>query len=140
MTGNEKLCKIYQNNYFLKMFKFLLTFFIDIINIITPVISYTQIAFGVMRVLHWLQIAFGVMCVTSISLIFTQSTEKILSFSITILLCRPCLLLEKRIKNQIYSRTLTFQKNFLFAPMIALQKCWKCFLFHFKSSFRSQDI
>ena len=36
------------------------------------------------------------------------------------------------------SRTFTFQTEFfLFAPLKALEKC---FLFHLKSSFRSQDI
>ena len=33
-----------------------------------------------------------------------------------------------------------FYEVFIFYQMIALQKLWKCFLFHRKSSFRSQDI
>ena len=49
LTGNEKLCKVYLKNYFFKMFKFLLTFFIDII---TLVILSTQIACDVMCVQH----------------------------------------------------------------------------------------
>ena len=52
LTGNEKLSKIYLKNYFFKMFKFLLTFFMDII---TSVVSSTQIGCDVMcvqRVIH----------------------------------------------------------------------------------------
>ena len=52
LTGNEKLCKVYLKNYFFKMFKFLLTFFMDII---TSVVSSTQIGCDVMcvqRVIH----------------------------------------------------------------------------------------
>ena len=52
LTGNEKLCKVYLKNYFFKMFKFLLTFFIDII---TTVISFTHIACDVMCVQHIIQ-------------------------------------------------------------------------------------
>ena len=33
-----------------------------------------------------------------------------------------------------------FYQIFISHWMIALQKLWKCFLFHLKSSFRSQDI
>ena len=33
-----------------------------------------------------------------------------------------------------------FYQIFIFHQMIALQKLWKCFLFHLKSSFRSRDI
>ena len=47
LSGSEKLCKIYKKKNFLLIFKFLLTFFIDII---TPVISSTQIACDVMYV------------------------------------------------------------------------------------------
>ena len=49
LTGNEKLCKIYLKFFFFKMFKFLLAFSIDII---TSVISSTQIACDVMCVQH----------------------------------------------------------------------------------------
>ena len=45
----KKYAKFILKNYFLKMFKFLLTFFIDII---TPVLLSTQIACGVMCVQH----------------------------------------------------------------------------------------
>ena len=45
----KKYTKFIKNNYFLKMFKFLLIFFIDII---TPVISSTQTACDVMCVQH----------------------------------------------------------------------------------------
>ena len=34
----------------------------------------------------------------------------------------------------------TFYQIFIFQQMIALQKLWKMFLFHLKSSFRSRDI
>ena len=45
----KSYAKFIKKNYFFKMFKFLLTFFIDII---TPVISSTQIACDVMCVQH----------------------------------------------------------------------------------------
>ena len=49
LTGNEKWYKIYEKIIFSKCFKFLWTYFIDII---TPVISSTQIACDVMCVQH----------------------------------------------------------------------------------------
>ena len=41
---------------------------------------------------------------------------------------------------QLNSDSQLRKKKVLFPAMIALQKLWKCFSFHLKSSFRSQDI
>ena len=53
MTGNEKLCKIYLRKLF---FQNVLAFINLFIDIITPVISSTQIACDVMWVQHVIQI------------------------------------------------------------------------------------
>ena len=52
INSEWKIMQVLLKNYFLKMLKFLLTFFIDII---TPVISSTQIACDVMCVQHVIQ-------------------------------------------------------------------------------------
>ena len=47
---------------------------------------------------------------------------------------------KSRIIDPLYSRTLTFQKNLSYLLESPFKKDEKCFLFHLKGSFRSQDI